>query len=86
MQGLLHVRGAAVTVVQSWTAPGMDGSGLELPDPGVIMRVNPDGDSFALLAEPHRVEAAQPEDRPGLPSPMLGAPRGRAATALLSGV
>jgi hypothetical protein len=73
VDGALRLRGAAVTVVQGWTAPGDDEPDNPYDD-GTIVLVDPDqAMTFTVLNAP-RVTSAQPERRPGLPDPLQAAP------------
>ncbi|HEX5947387.1 MAG TPA: thrombospondin type 3 repeat-containing protein [Acidimicrobiales bacterium] len=76
--GVLRRRGAAVNVVEGWRAPGNDDP-TDHPDPGTIMLVDGDlAQASSMLLDPLRVTEAQPETRPGLPNPGVGAPGGGA--------
>lgn len=73
VDGVLRMRGAAITTVQNWTAPG---STDELPEHdrwGGVAYVDDTGQTFTVLSEP-RITGAQPEYDPNMPSPFDGAP------------
>lgn len=73
VDGVLRMRGAAVNVVQGWTAPGLENDPKNPRDPSTVELVDSDTGLFYLLVEPLRVTTAQPEGRPDLPNPMDGA-------------
>lgn len=72
----LKLRGAAVTVVRGWTAPGYENEPRNPNNPGLIALIDSNLVDTFLLAEPARTTKAQPETYPGLPSPILAAPGG----------
>ncbi|MBV1856699.1 thrombospondin type 3 repeat-containing protein [Catellatospora tritici] len=71
IDNVLRTRGAAVTVVEGWTAPVSDDGAGNPQDPGTIMLVDESYGEVFLLVEP-RVVTAQPEVHPGLPNPRDG--------------
>ncbi|GAA2394193.1 hypothetical protein Cme02nite_09060 [Catellatospora methionotrophica] len=71
IQGVLRVRGAAINVVQGWTPPG--GGNPEVPDPSVIVNIDPDYVGEFVLVEPKLTTHAQPRYANDLPHPMDGA-------------
>lgn len=73
VDGVLRMRGAAVTTVQDWTAPGSTDELPEYDRWGGVAYVDDTGQTFLVLSEP-RVTGAQPELVPGVTSPVEGAP------------
>lgn len=69
----LRLRGAAVTVVQGWTAPGEDDP-KDPDDPGTIILVDPEQATAFTVVDAPRVTTAQPELRSDLPNPLRDAP------------
>jgi hypothetical protein len=69
----LRLRGAAVTVVQGWTAPG-EQDPTDPNDPGTIILVDPDHATAFTVVDAPRVTTAQPEFRDDLPNPLRDAP------------
>ncbi|MBV1852594.1 thrombospondin type 3 repeat-containing protein [Catellatospora tritici] len=70
----LRMRGAAITVVDGWTAPGFENDPANPNDPGVVSLIDSDLATGNNLLSPPRVTTAQPEGRPDLPSPSEAAP------------
>lgn len=75
VDGALRTRGAAVTVVEGWTPPKVDGSPVDPKHVGGVILVAPDLAEQYLLVGPARVTTAQPEARPDLPNPREAAPQ-----------
>ncbi len=65
----LVLRGAAITVVQGWAAPGFEEEPENPRNPTTIALVDDELASTYLLVEPLRITEAQPEPHPGLPNP-----------------
>jgi len=65
----LKLRGAAITVVPGWTAPGFEEDPQNPNDPTTIAFVDEEVGRPYLLVEPLRVTTAQPEVRGDLPNP-----------------
>ena len=73
VDGVLRTRGAAITVVQGWEAPGHD----DAEDPqrrGTFILVDSEQALTYSILEAPRVTEAQPEVRSDLPNPLEAAP------------
>jgi hypothetical protein len=71
VDNVLRTRGAAVTVVEGWSAPTSDDGVRNPHDPGTIMLVDETYGEMFLLVEP-KIVTAQPEYDPELPNPRDG--------------
>ncbi|HEV7762262.1 MAG TPA: hypothetical protein VGO78_24805, partial [Acidimicrobiales bacterium] len=72
VEGTLRLRGAAITVVQNWEAPGGE---MENPsDPGTIILVDAEQALEYTVMQAPQVTSAQPEYRDDLPNPLQAAP------------
>jgi hypothetical protein len=69
VEGKLRLRGAAVTVVQGWAAPGFEEEPENPLNPTTIALIDEELGSTYLLVEPLRITEAQPEPHPDLPNP-----------------
>jgi hypothetical protein len=72
VDGALRLRGAAVTVVQGWEAPG--GEAQNPNDPGTVILVDAEQALEYTILQAPQVTSAQPEYRDDLPNPLLNAP------------
>ncbi len=70
----LRVRGATITVVNGWTAPGFENDPANPNGPGLVSLIDSDLATGYTLLSPARITTAQPEGRPDLPNPSLAAP------------
>ncbi|MBO4208206.1 thrombospondin type 3 repeat-containing protein [Micromonospora echinofusca] len=84
VDGVLRTRGAAINVIQGWTAPGLEGEPRDPQNPAAVILVDPELADHYLLVEPIRITKAQPEVRPDLPSPIepAGPPAGGGCNGL----
>jgi hypothetical protein len=65
----LVLRGAAITVVEGWSAPGFEEDPENPRNPTTIALVDDELGASYLLVEPMRITEAQPETRDDLPNP-----------------
>jgi hypothetical protein len=76
VDGVLVLRGAAVTTVAGWTPPGLGGAPKSPRDPGAIGLFDTDAaGAYHVVVDPLRVTRAQPEVRGGGIDPIWGPPR-----------
>jgi hypothetical protein len=73
VDGALRLRGAEITVVQGWEAPG-NGQPENPNDPGTLILVDPEQALEYTVLNAPRVTTAQPEYRDDLPNPLQDAP------------
>ncbi len=67
----LRVRGAAITVLEGWAAPGFENEPADPRNPTTIALVDGELAQSYLLVDPPRITSAQPETRDDLPNPYL---------------
>ena len=70
----IRMRGATVTVVSGWTAPGFENDPANPNDPGLVSLIDSDLTTEHSLLSPPRVTTAQPEGNPDLPDPRKAVP------------
>jgi hypothetical protein len=74
VDGVLRTRGAAITVVQNWEAPGDPDHPEDPRRPGTLILVDDEQALTYTILEAPRVTEAQPEIRSDLPNPLEAAP------------
>ncbi len=67
----LRLRGAAITVLEGWAAPGFENEPANPRNPTTIALVDGELARSYLLVDPLRITRAQPETRDDLPNPYL---------------